>query len=211
MRRFSILGLMGFILVVGVGFAALRDANDVWASIMGLATLALLGIAVLAVVYGQGRSRAWWLGLALFCGVYHFLAAAPWVAEQVRPKLPSTLLLDYVHSRVVGAATGASTVFFTMNSAPPGSVQWLAANGPNPSGSTYQALVMQPTANVTAAAFQGSPGGPVSLRLARFLPGAANYEQFQRVGHSLTAILIGVIGAWISATMWARRERVEAA
>jgi hypothetical protein len=113
MRRFSIFGLMGFVLASGVGFAALRDANEAWASLMGLVTLALLGVAALGVVHGRGRGRAWWLGFLLFGGGYHCLAAGPWVADQVRPTLPTTHLLYFVHIKVAGTGTGTITFYTT--------------------------------------------------------------------------------------------------
>jgi hypothetical protein len=42
------------------------------------------------------------------------------------------------------------------------------------------------------------------------LPGAATYEDFQRVGHALFALLSGLLGGLIAGWLYARRERAEA-
>src|SRR5437764_1137610 len=99
MRRFTILTLMAGITVLAIGLAALRDANAVWAGVLLLATLLLLGTAALGVIYGQGRSRAGWLGFSLFGGTYLAMVIGPWLAESIGEKLPTTQALRYVHSR----------------------------------------------------------------------------------------------------------------
>jgi hypothetical protein len=204
MKRFSILRLMGLILVLAVAIAALRDANDVWSTILPLLTLGVIGVALLGVVYSRGKARAGWLGFALFGGVYHLLAMGPWISDQTRPTLPTTRLLDYVHTKVVYGGS-SRTVF-------------LNANFTNTSA---QGLVYPiPPANYTVTApsqpqvvmftSNASPAPP--SQLLRILPGAANYVPFQRVGHSLAALLAGLLGAWIARRFCRKRtESTESA
>src|SRR5262249_61336937 len=64
MRRFTILSLMGLILVLALAIAALRNATDSWAGGMLLATPLLLSVALVGTSCGEGRSRARRLGFA---------------------------------------------------------------------------------------------------------------------------------------------------
>jgi hypothetical protein len=73
--RFAIAGLMG--LVVAVGVAALRFASELWAGVLLMLTLGVLGAAVLAFHERSGASRAWWRGFALFGWGYVVLAMGP--------------------------------------------------------------------------------------------------------------------------------------
>ena len=58
MRRFTILSLMGLVLVLALAIAALRNANDSWAGGLLLATPLLLCSALIGASCGQRRSRA---------------------------------------------------------------------------------------------------------------------------------------------------------
>src|SRR3954449_13576132 len=99
MRRFSIAALMLAVLVCGVAVAALKNASDAWAGALLLLTLLLLASAVFGVVYRREGRRAFWLGFAAFGWGYLALTQAPWFVEQIGPKLPTTLLLNYAHAK----------------------------------------------------------------------------------------------------------------
>src|SRR5689334_12956654 len=90
MKRHTIAGLMLVVLVVAVAAAALRDASDAWAGGLLLLTLLILGTAVIGVAYRREGRRAFWFGYALFGWGYLVLSQAPWFAEQVQPRLPTT-------------------------------------------------------------------------------------------------------------------------
>ena len=66
--RLTIANLMIVVLYVGLGFAALRNANEFWAS--ATFTLAILAVSTAVVVAGarKGRARMTWLGFAVFGG-----------------------------------------------------------------------------------------------------------------------------------------------
>jgi MFS family permease len=59
---------MAIVIYVGFGFAALRNANDLWAT--SAYTLAILAVsaAVVGAVARKGRARMTWLGFAVFGG-----------------------------------------------------------------------------------------------------------------------------------------------
>jgi hypothetical protein len=74
MRRFTILSLMGLVLVLALAIAALRNANDYWAGGLLLAAPMLLCIALVGASCGQRRSRDRRLGFAVFGWAYFALA-----------------------------------------------------------------------------------------------------------------------------------------
>ena len=88
--RFPIAGLMGAVLVVALGLAALRNPSETWAGVMFLLTCGTLCLAIVGVVCRSDRERAWWLGFALFGWGYLLLSL--WS----RVNLPTMTLLDWI-------------------------------------------------------------------------------------------------------------------
>jgi hypothetical protein len=64
--RFNIAGILGAILFLALGFAALREAEDLWDSGLFSLTLGLLLAAVLLAVHRTEARRAFGIGFALF-------------------------------------------------------------------------------------------------------------------------------------------------
>ena len=62
MRRLSIRTIMAAVVIAAVGLAALRNANELWAGMMLLTTLAMLGIATLGIIFLRAKEQAWWAG-----------------------------------------------------------------------------------------------------------------------------------------------------
>jgi hypothetical protein len=91
--RFSIAGLMGAVLIVALGLAALRSASATWSSATFLATCGLLCLALVGAVCRGEAERAWWLGFALFG--WGYLALAFW-SRNDSPKLSMLALLETV-------------------------------------------------------------------------------------------------------------------
>jgi hypothetical protein len=75
--RFTIAQLMTLILVVGVGFAALRNANQLWAS--ATYTIAIISIlaALLFAFANKGTARMTSAGFAVFGWAYLFIDLLP--------------------------------------------------------------------------------------------------------------------------------------
>ncbi len=196
MRQFTILGLMGLVLSTAVAFAALRGPNDVWASGLELLTLTLIGAAVLGVVHKRGKSRAKWLGFALFCGCYHLLASGPWIGEQARPKLPTTLLLDRVQQKIEPNEAFVINAQTSLGPANPNA--WVQYSGIYTSTAVTQPNVNQNLQYVIGSAGPGLSGFWTTTAVR------ANREPFQRVGHALFAIVFGLVGMLISWAMFSR-------
>ena len=223
MRRFSILGLMGFVLFVCVGLAALRNASELWAGIMLLVAFGATGTALLGAIYQKGNDRAWWVGSAVFSGGYLTLAFATLSADQIQPNLGTTRVLDYVHFQVTGRAVPLK-----------GDVRALQAERIEMSNKLTQArnrvrnsydptivglakklsaldsriasLQGYPTPSSPTTSATSSPAPASTNRWQSTLPGAANYDQFLRVGHSLFAVVAGWMGAWIACRFHRKQE-----
>jgi hypothetical protein len=102
--RFSIAALMAAIVVFGVGLAALRYPNRLWASLFFLITLAVLVVASLGALFHRGLPRTFWAGFALTGWLYFMAALSPWLAEQFAPCLFTTACLDLIYPYVAAPA-----------------------------------------------------------------------------------------------------------
>jgi hypothetical protein len=96
--RFNIASLLGDILVIGVGFAALRESSDLWVSSLFTLTLAALLISILLAIHRTEKRRAFWLGFALFGSTYLGLSLVP----SIDSRLITTKALTYLDSKVPG-------------------------------------------------------------------------------------------------------------
>lgn len=186
MRRYSIAALMLVILVSAVAIAALKQASDTWAGILLILTLLLLGTAVFGATYRRERRRAFWLGFAVFGWGYLTLSAGPWFSDQVAPKLPTTLLLNYAHAKANPEQQRVGAVQVLTRLAPP-------PGGPQPV--QVQGSPITVTGNVILANGSGASG---TQTLSFFLMGQTNLEQFTRVGHCLFALLAAIVGGLIA-------------
>ena len=85
MRRFRFhLGtLVILVLLLGVGFAALRESNEIWDSSIFSVTLVLLLVSILLAVHRHESKRAFWLGFALFGSAYLGLSLVPSIESRL--------------------------------------------------------------------------------------------------------------------------------
>jgi hypothetical protein len=200
MRRFTILALMGLVLGMAVAIAALRNADDYWAGGVLLGTAVLIGVSTLGAVYHSGHRRAGRLGFAVFGGGYFALAFLG-LSEQNLAKLPTTWLLTYVHQRVAPPLTFTVTLTGT---APSGVGQGTVLTSNVTPGPLANSVT---TTTTSQFAVTGLASGGTSARWKAVLPGATNYEAFSAVGHSLFAVLAGLLGMAIARKYHARQER----
>ena len=70
--RISIRGLLGFVAAIGVPLGVLL-AKEAWTDFLLNALWVLLGTAILAAIYRQGASRAFWVGFNVFAWGYLML------------------------------------------------------------------------------------------------------------------------------------------
>lgn len=188
--RFSIAGLMGLVLVVAVGVAALRSGSEDWAGIVLTLTLGILGVALLGMIFRQGSRRAFWSGFALFGWGYLTLTMAPWFNGEVGPRLATTRGLDLLFTRLHPGAVGTFTVL-TVNGQ-------TSANGQTQFFLPWQnALTSTATTNGTTTGTTWTTAGltPTSFWMTAAQPSP---EPFRRIGHALFALLAAWIGGRIA-------------
>jgi hypothetical protein len=99
--RFHIGSLLILVVLLGVGFAALREASDLWDGIVLSSAVGILLVSVLLVVHRRAERRAFWAGFALFGWGYLGLIALP----SIEPRLLTTKALAYLDSQVPGRPT----------------------------------------------------------------------------------------------------------
>jgi hypothetical protein len=98
--RFSIAGLLVFILAAALGLAALSRPSCLWASATFSLLLLFLTVALIGALYRRGHKRAFWTGF-LTCGsLYVVLSLAPWFDSHVGPRLITTAMLDLLYPKV---------------------------------------------------------------------------------------------------------------
>jgi hypothetical protein len=90
--RVRIASMLAAILCVAVGFAALREANDQWDSVLFSLTLLLLLSAVLLAVHRAEGRRAFWIGFALFGWCYLSFS----LISSIESRLITTQALTYL-------------------------------------------------------------------------------------------------------------------
>jgi hypothetical protein len=211
MPRFSISGLMTFVLVSAVGLAALRNANEVWVGIMLTLALGMLGVGLLGVFFEHTKRRAWWAGFVLFAGGYLWLAFGPWCKEEIQPKLVTTQLLAHVHSQAMSSYEKQPSVqeLWTVRRngllAEQKYMKQLVANPNDLSLKLIQDKLNE--LNVLIGNTANPSGSNARFNVwPSLLTAATNYDSFVQVGHCLFSVLGGLIGAIISTRFNAARE-----
>jgi hypothetical protein len=167
--RFTLAQLMATVILIGLGFAALRSASLLWASAVFTLTVAVLSAAILGAMARRGRARMAWAGFALFGWIYLGTTFGPWetVNGVTAPPYVFRWGLDYWDSKLWSAGR--------VNTAPPG-----------------EELVSRfPMQGIGGGMSGGLPTGlPVAVPI-RSWPDAF---QFRRIGHCLAAIMFGLVG-----------------
>jgi hypothetical protein len=194
MRRFSIRTLMAFIIVSALGLATLRNANDWWAGTMLFVAIAAVGIAMVAAVIMRGRERSWWAAFAFFGGAYLVLTFAPGFSTEVMPRLVTTKALDVMHSEFVSSTTQARLpqILWWQHEQALERVDRLRAENQRPGDRELDSAMR------------------ILINLETQLHGAADQRDFVRVGHSLVALLAGLVGGMVALWLHSRRDRASA-
>jgi hypothetical protein len=198
MRRISIRTSMAVVVFAAVGLAALRNASELWAGVMVLIALSAVGGAVLGAINLRGIERAWWQGFALFSGIYLVFTLVPSLSSQ----LGTTPLLDYLRSQMFESA--AQVLLEAELQALLSDEQQLKATLMNMQRNLRN-LNSDPAVIAATNKLLKIQG-----KLAANKNAGPQYEHFQRIGHSLFALLAGLLGGMIAVWFRGRRERTEA-
>jgi hypothetical protein len=182
--RFRIGTLLILIVFLGVGFAALRQANDLWDRGLFTLTLGVLLVSVLLAIHRHEGRRAFWIGFALFGWVYLGLTSIP----TIESRLLTTQALAYLDSLLPGrplAITG---------------LDW--SSSPTGQGQAIGSLAFSPQGNLVAGGGQSWVGiwDASSGRLLGAVGGTT--QDFVRIGHSLLALVLAWLGGRSSRYLW---------
>jgi hypothetical protein len=216
MKRFSIRSLMAVIVVAAIALAALRNADQRWAGMILLAVLTVEGNAILGAIFLKGRERAWWTGFALLAGTYLALSVSP-----LHSRVPTTRLMAFVHAKVI--ASHLTTFDISRFDR-----QTILYRAVSTDGTIRTKKVRDAAASATltgspkvldGAESMAKPLDPEEVLASMTpvnhwqaaLPGAANLKAFESIGHSLFALLAGLLGGMIAVCFYGRRERQRAA
>jgi hypothetical protein len=172
--RFTIANLLGLVLLLGVGFAALREATELWDSAVFSTTLGMLSVSVLLATHHADRRRAFWLGFALFGWLYLGASLIP----PIESRLLTTGALAQLDSKVPGRdatvrLTGSKYVTFS-------------PDGKSLPVGRREVIQLWNTATGTLV---GGPGGTT--------------ENFLRIGHSIVALILAYLGGHLSGWIFA--------
>jgi hypothetical protein len=187
--RFNIASLLGVIIVLGVGLAALREASDLWASGVFTLTLGVLLMSILLAIHRTEKRRAFWLGFALFASAYLGLSLLP----SIESRLITTRALAFLDSKMprsipFGTAyadfdNDGDVDLYIANNSPPNTLFLNNGNG------TFE--------DVTWAA--GSKPWFSNTILGTSPRGSrGTTENFVGIGHSLIALVAGILGGLLS-------------
>jgi hypothetical protein len=185
--RISIRAVMALVVFVTVAFAALRDASDLWASLLFTLAIGLLGVATLGAMICRGRSRAFYAGTSFFGGGYLLLCCGPWPDTSTQSRLATSELLDSLYARINPGEPRAYTVM-----KPVRQTQSMAT--------TY--TVMRPVKQTQSKEVTYTVMQPVAAS-------RPNRSSFHRIGHSLFALLLALFGGVTAHYFQATRDRRE--
>jgi WD40 repeat protein len=185
--RFSIASLLVLVLVLGVGFAALRESNEPWDSGLFTLTLTVLLTSVLLAIHRTESRRAFWIGCAVFGWTYLALSLVP----SIEARLATTKALAYLDSKVPGRPQN----FFRLH---------VTSGTP---GNRVQAVAFSPDGNRLATSSLGK-ARLWDVTTGRVLSGwAGTTENFVRIGHSLIALIVALLGGRLSGYLYARNRQ----
>ena len=185
--RFTIACSLVLILAAGNGFAALSRPSYLSASAMFSLFLLSLTIAVFGVLYRRGNSRAFWVGF-LTCGViYPVISFAPWFDGQIRPRLLTTAILDFLYPHIPALPSTTK----------PGSDPWVMWTG-QPTDYPFS----HPRAGFTDSALGKFT---INVGFVSVNPGGhwtVTTESFYIIGHSVFGLIASISGAYSSRTFY---------
>jgi hypothetical protein len=190
--RFSIASLVGLVFALAFSFAALRAANPAWDAVCLGVTIFVLPLSILLAVHRQGKRRAFWLGFAIFGGVYFLASLIP----SVESRLPSTKALGYLaQMRAKSDSLGMAVADFDSD----GYVDLFVTNA-SPSNTIY---LNRGDGTFRAVSQSNTPTQVNNTYLTRLglwsvMAGGGGAENFTRIGHSLLVLVAGCVGGWVS-------------
>ncbi len=192
--RFHIGTLLILVLILGVGFTALRESDETWDSSIFSLTLGMLSVSILLAIHRTERRRAFWVGFALFGWTYVGLSLVP----SIESRLLTTKALAYLDSNVPDRSIVIGGRVWD---------SWSNKQNQNNQSVNSTSLAFSPQGNLVAS---GNQHILTALTVTGNVVGTARGStmNFIRTGHSLLALIAAILGGLLSRVLHAgNRER----
>jgi hypothetical protein len=146
--RFSIAGLMASILYIAVGLAAYRNAGDpwygrLWNDAFFMITVGTLAVATILAALRRDRSRARWLGFAVF-GWVHLMFGWP---DSGTTPLGGTWRPRFPHTEMISSA-----------------LEWAFTSGSHREEGVFKWHILQSSATIATALVGAAVGHYLAIR-----------------------------------------------
>jgi hypothetical protein len=204
MRRFSVRSLMILIVVAAIGLAALRNANPYWAGAMEAVVAVSVATSVTAALALRGKDQIGRAGFAVFSIMYLLITVGSVFSDSFKASFPTAAALRYVQSLV--SDTGIT------NSQQRRATLATRIQAFGDSSDDQDPAVQRLKDRLVLLDQMIQEEQNARSRAARWrswLPGAVRADDFVLIGHSLFALLSGLIGTVVGRVFYARRERSE--
>jgi len=191
--RFHIGTLLILVLILGVGFAALRESDETWDSSIFSLTLGMLSGSILLAIHRTEKRRAFWLGFALFGWTYVGLSLVP----SIESRLLTTKALAYLDSNVPDRSIVIGGRVWD---------SWSNKQNQNNQSVNSTSIAFFPQGNLPANSHRyvnwdwivtGSFGGTATIWA----------ENFVRIGHSLLALIAAFVGGHLSRHLYDKNRQ----
>jgi hypothetical protein len=189
--RFSIRQLFVWTALVALACVALRNASPIWVASLLSLTLLVLTVAVPLAIFRNERSRAFWIGFALFGWIYALVLGYSWSLDPgksdhnpLRPeRLVTARLTSSGFERIYGAPDDSH------------------------SASVARALAFVDFSDGTRVNINNTDTATLSLLIAagQTVQTEPYHDDFVNVAHAFWAILLAAIGGWFTRWIYATR------
>jgi hypothetical protein len=192
MRRFRYhLGtIVIFILLLAIGFAALRESNEIWELSIFSLTLGVLLISILLVMHRTETRCAFWLGFVLFGWIYVGLSLVP----SIESRLITTKAITFLDSKMPRSIPASVALYDLVVEKDSQQIAVFVNKG---NGDLIDVPVVA-----------GSNAWFPNIVAAPSLTGSiGTTESFVRIGHSLLAFVAALLGGQLSRYLHAKNQQ----
>jgi hypothetical protein len=222
--NYSVFSLLAFLAFAALACAATLNANSLWAGITFNVAVGAMFWAAAGAICRRGEARGYWLCFLVFGGGYLMLAFGPWFYANVRPELVTAKLVTKLYDSVrriepdnpAGASVYLSStgrVFVNNEEVEPEEIPQKLGRTSKKNVYVYEddpAGITDPDYLLVRNQFWGAlSGGYVSVNTANAASvSVPRRNHFDRVCHSLWAILFALVGGLLAG--WFRRRETTA-